>query len=177
MSLALALLELSSISRGIVTLDALHKRARVAVLISEAVTPGKFLLLFSGDVANVDEAFMAGKAAARDALMDTLYLPQPHDALVPLIRGERHALPKDGALSIQEFATVGAALRALDRALKATTCKGHKLHIARGIGGKAYFVLGGELHDVEAADAEGSADRLSSEIIARLSPDISLEHV
>jgi len=175
--LALALLEITSISRGIVTLDALTKRARVSILISEAVTPGKFLLLFAGDVASVEESFLAGKAAAGESLIDTLFLPQAHEALLPLIRGERRDIVADSALSIQEFASVAAALRALDKALKATHCRGHKLHIARGIGGKAYFVLGGELHDVQAADAEGTADRLSSEIIARLSPDISLEHV
>jgi microcompartment protein CcmL/EutN len=177
--LALALLELGSIAKGIVTLDALTKRARVSILLSEAVSPGKFLLLFAGEVADVGEAFEAGRASAGGALLDTLHLPNAHDALLPLIRGERTPLGSDTALSIQEFASVGAALRALDRALKETPCRGHKLHIARGIGGKAYFVLGGELHDVEAADAAAGAvaERLSSEIIARLSPDISLEHV
>ncbi len=177
--MALALLELSSIARGIVTLDALTKRAHVSVLLSEAVSPGKFLILFAGEVADVDEAFSAGTAAAGTALLDTLHLPNAHHELLPMIRGERASLAPDCALSIQEFSSVGAALRALDRALKDTPCTGHKLHIARGIGGKAYFVLGGALHDVEAADAAGgvAAERLSSEIIARLSPDISLEHI
>jgi microcompartment protein CcmL/EutN len=179
---ALALIELESIARGIVTLDALTKRAFVQVLMSEAVSPGKFLILFAGKEGDVEEAFSAAKAAAGDRLLDTLHLVEAHRDLLPMIRGERVGLMHDTALSIQEYASVGSALRALDRVLKETAVTAHKLHIARGIGGKAYFVVGGELGDVEAAEAVGAAaveakHRVQGEIIARLSPDVRIEHL
>ena len=179
---ALALIELESIARGIVTLDALTKRAIVRVLLSEAVSPGKFLILFAGREGDVEEAFLAAKAAAADRLLDTLHLPDAHPGLVPLVGGERAPLSEETALSVQEFSSVAAALRALDRVLKETNARAHKLHIARGIGGKAYFVVSGTLADVEAAAAAGAAavpaaQRVQSEIIARLSPDVRLEHL
>jgi microcompartment protein CcmL/EutN len=179
---ALALIELESIARGIVTLDALHKRAFVDVLMSEAVSPGKFLILFAGREGDVEEAFAAGKTAAGDRLLDTLHLTEAHKGLLPMIRGERVGLLPDTALSVQEYASVASALRALDRVLKETRVVAHKLHIARGIGGKAYFVVGGDLADIEAADAVGAAaveqkQRVQSEIIARLSPDVRIEHL
>ena len=57
-----------------------------------------------------------------------------------------------------------------------------KLHLARGIGGKTYYVLGGTLADVEAAAAAAQAVAppallVASEQIARLSPDIRLSFV
>lgn len=182
MSEALALVELKSIARGIVTLDALTKRACVTPLLSEAVSPGKFLLLFSGDVASVEEAFAAALNAGADLVLDTLHLPDAHPSLLPLLRGQTSPLAEDTALGIQEFATVGAALRTLDRVLKGTGVVAHKLHLARGIGGKAYFVVGGELADVEAAHAVAALTTpqdavLANEIIARLSPDVALSHL
>lgn len=179
---ALALVELDSIARGIVTLDALTKRAFVDVLLSEAVSPGKFLILFTGGEGEVDEAFGAAKLAAGPRLLDAMHLSDAHVGLMPMIRGERAPLEHDTALSVQEYASVASALRALDRVLKETSVVAHKLHIARGIGGKAYFVVGGTLGDVEAAAAAGAQaveekQRVQSEIIARLSPDVRIEHL
>ena len=65
------------------------------------------------------------------------------------------------------------------RALKSAAVEAKKLHVARGIGGKAYFILGGTLDAVEAADEASRrvipAERLAGgEVIARLSPDVTL---
>lgn len=174
---ALVLIEIDSIARGIVTLDALTKRAIVDILMSEAVSPGKFLILFAGREGDVEEAFSAAKAAAGERLLDTLHLSDAHRALLPLVRGERRELLPDCALTIQEFTSVASALLTLDRVLKDTSVTPHKLHIARGIGGKAYFVASGTLADVEAAAAIDAKNRLQNETIARLSQDVRLEHL
>jgi microcompartment protein CcmL/EutN len=179
---ALALLELGSIARGIVALDALTKRAIVRVLRAEAVSPGKFLILFAGPEADVGESFEAGKLAADKLLLDSLHLPDAHPSLVPMLDGVEAAPEPDEALTIQEYASVASGLLALDRALKAANVAPRKLRVARGIGGKAYFVLGGTLADVTAADEAARAAvaeslRVQSEIIARLSSDVRLEHL
>lgn len=179
---ALALLEIGSIARAAVVLDALTKQAHVRIVRSQAVTPGKFLILFAGEEGSVEEAFNKGRERADVALIDHLYLPDAEPRLVPAAAGAEEALVADEAILINEYHTVGAALRALDRALKSAhvTCK--KLRLAQGIGGKAYFVLGGELPNIQAAaDAAAGAVRaelcVASEQIARLSPEVRLEHV
>ena len=179
---ALALLELGSIARGIVALDVLTKRAQVRILRAEAVSPGKFLLLFSGSEAEVGESFDAGKVAADKLLIDSLHLPDAHPSLIPMLDGVEAAPEPDESLNIQEYASVASGLLALDRSLKAAEVHPRKLRVARGIGGKAYFVLGGTLADVTAADEAARAAvpdslRVQSEIIARLSPDVRLEHL
>ena len=175
---ALALIEVSSIARGIRVLDALHKRAMVRVLRSEAVTPGKFLILFVGWPGDVEEAFGAALKTADVLLVDSLHLPDAHPELLPLIEGKESQLEPDEALCIQEYASVSTGLFALDKALKAANVQARKLRLAKGIGGKAYFVLGGTLADVTAAhEATPDTQRIQAEIIPRLSPDVRLEHI
>ncbi len=83
---ALALLEVSSIARGVVVADAVAKRARIELLQCGPVSPGKYLVLFAGGVAEVDESLAAGAAAAGDSLLDRLFLPQAHEQLLPAVR-------------------------------------------------------------------------------------------
>jgi microcompartment protein CcmL/EutN len=144
------------------------------------VSPGKFLVLFAGGEAEVEEAFVRGKAVAEALLIDQLHLPDAHPDLLTLLDGAERPLLPDEALLVNEYGSVGSALTALDAALKAAAVEAKKLHVARGIGGKAYWVVGGALHDVLAA-ADAAAGKagavLHSEQIARLSPDIRLEHL
>ena len=179
---ALALLEIASIARAAVVLDALTKQAHVRILRSQPVTPGKFLILFAGQEGSVEEAFNKGRERADVSLIDHLYLPDAEARLVPAVSGVEVELVADEALLINEYVTVSAALRALDHALKAAQVSCKKLKLAQGIGGKAYFVLGGELPDVQAAaGAAAQAVRaelcVASEQIARLSPEVRLAHV
>ena len=86
MSDALALLEVASLARGVVVADAVAKRASIELIQCEPVSPGKYLILFAGGVAEVEESQAAGAAAAGEALVDRLFLPQAHEQLLPAIR-------------------------------------------------------------------------------------------
>lgn len=180
---ALALVEIASLARGVVCADAAVKRARVELLACEAVTPGKYLLLFGGEVAEVEEALKAAEEAAGASKLDRLWLPQAHPDLLPALRAGAAGLPDEAAMQagrsagVVELLTVAAALRAADAACKAALVRLQLLHLARGIGGKAWFVLRGELHDVEAAvlaaqEAAGEGMLAGAEIIAQPHPDL-----
>ena len=58
---ALGLIELNSISRGILTCDVVVKKANIVFLSAGAVCPGKYMLAFYGAVADVEEAVKAIK--------------------------------------------------------------------------------------------------------------------
>ena len=170
---ALALLELASIARGHRVADAMVKRAPVALLRCEPVSPGKFLVLVDGDVASVDEAFRAGLEAAGDATLDKLFLPQAHDQLAGALRGEARAGEAEtvDALGVIETTTVAATILAADAAAKAAAVRVIEMQLARGLGGKAYFVVTGALAEVEAAVEAGvgviaATTLLATEIIA-----------
>jgi microcompartment protein CcmL/EutN len=130
--------------------DAVIKRAPVTLALADAVSPGRYLLLFHGGVGEVDEALHAGVERAGAALLDQLYLPLAADGLVAALEGRMEA-PRGEAVGVVELATVASALRAADVALKKADVALTRLQLARGIGGKGWFHLQGELHMVEAA--------------------------
>lgn len=180
MSDSLALLEVSSLARGVVTADAVVKRAPVELLECGPVSPGKYLVLFAGGVAEVEEAAAAGAQAAGDSLLDRLVLPQAHEQLLPALRagarGHVHEAASDCA-GMLELLSVAAALRAADAACKAAEVRLQLLHLARGIGGKAWFIVRGDLDSVEAAvlaatQSAGEGFLAGAEIIARPHADL-----
>jgi microcompartment protein CcmL/EutN len=153
---ALGLFELESLARGVVVADVLVKKAQVHLAIAEPTTPGKYLLVFSGPVAEVDEAFRAGEEAGGAMIIDRLFLPQVSPALVSMLEGATASSDLEDSLGIMELHTVAATLLAVDTALKRAQVKLTHLQLARGIGGKGWFTIAGAQHDVEAA-LEGAA--------------------
>ena len=106
---ALALIEVSSIARGMVVTDACVKKAEVKLLASKPISPGRYITLFWGDVADVEEAYREGLEVAGEALDDQLFLPGVHESLLEAVLAVSQ-LPAVDALGITETFTVGATL-------------------------------------------------------------------
>jgi len=161
---ALGLVETASIARGILVCDALVKRAPARILLSETVSPGKFLILFDGGEAEVSESFDAAIAAAKDSLVDRLLLPLPHPQLWHALAEPQRAATLD-SVAVVETHSVASTLGAADAAVKAADVTLFRLHLARGIGGKGWFALTGPLHMVEAA-TEAATRSLAAGLLA-----------
>lgn len=160
---ALGLIELGSIARGHLVLDAMVKKAPVVVVTARTVSPGKFVVLVSGDVASVNESMQIGRELGADKIVATLELAQVATMVVEALAGKFTAAPVDGAVGVLELGNVAATLLSADAAVKAAEVTLCGLHLADGIGGKGYFVVGGEQGDVEAALDAGAA--ISSTVI------------
>jgi microcompartment protein CcmL/EutN len=152
---AVGLIETSSIARGLVVADAMVKKAPVALAWARPVTPGKHVVIVAGEVAEVDEAMAEGARIAAQTLIDRLFLPQAHAALLRALHGGRRASGLS-ALGIVETFSVAATLAAADAACKAAEVELAELRLADGLGGKAYFVVTSTLDLVEAALAAAS---------------------
>lgn len=148
MAPALALIELASIACGIRAGDAMAKRTPLAALHAGTVHPGKYLILVTGAVAEVEEAIDAARGIG--PVDDLVFLPAVHPEVVRALRGGRRAA-RGEALGVMETATVPAVLAFADAALKGAEVVLTKLALADGLGGKGYALLTGALHDVEAA--------------------------
>ena len=149
---ALALIELDSIAVGIEAGDAMVKRAPVEVVRAGTVHPGRYLILITGDVAAVEEAFGAGVDVGQGALVDTVLLPNVHAQVVRALRGERRPGSGD-ALGVVETATAAATIEAADAGVKGAAVELLELRLADGLGGKGYLLFDGTVSDVEAAVA------------------------
>ena len=170
---ALLILELESIARGYVALDAMAKRAVVAVLHAEPITPGKFWIALHGGEAELDEALQAGLDVAGGKRIDHALLPYAHLEVLAAVAagGAVRGVAADGSVGVLELSSLAASVRAADAALKCATVRLVDLHLARGIGGKGTVVVTGSLEDVEAAVAAGveaatAASTIATEIIA-----------
>ena len=178
---ALGVLEVSSIARGVVVADAAIKRAPAVLLASRAVSGGKHLVLLEGGVAEVEESLAAGRAAGRDLVVDTVWLPQADGQVWPMLGAP--LVPADWAdddaaeaVAIIETRTVCASIVAADAACKVADVVVRDVRFAVDLAGKAYFTLTGDLDAIAAAaEAAGAAagDRMVMlEVIARPAPDL-----
>lgn len=147
---AVAVIELASIAVGIEAGDAMVKRAPVDVVRAGTIHPGKYVVLVSGAVADVEEAFEAGTAVGESCLVDTVLLPNVHPAVVRALRGGRRAGGGE-ALGVVETATIAAIVEAADAGLKGAAVELLELRLGDGIGGKGYLLFDGAVSDVEAA--------------------------
>ncbi len=166
MNKAIAIIELQSIVRGWSTADAMVKKAPVRLEDIGVVSPGKYLILVSGDVASVEEAFLAGMECAADCLLDRLFLPRPHDDILAWLDGSLSP-PDMDALGLIEVFSAAASVRAADVSLKAADVSLLELRFRKHLGGKGYLVFTGEQHDVEAALEAGCAEVAQDGLLAR----------
>ena len=177
---AIALLEFETVTRGLVSADAMIKRAPLTLLRCGTVQPGRYLVLVGGSEAAVEESLIAGREVGGDDLRDMVHLPNIHPDVLASLRGTRRATPPE-ALGIIETATVPAAIVAADAALKGIDVTLIELRLADGLHGKGLVLLGGPITEVEAAleialGALHSPDQLvTSDIITRAAPQLIVE--
>lgn len=153
---ALALVETASVARGVVVADAVLKMAPVELVFAGEVSPGKFVVVFGGEVGATRASHGRGVEVAGEHLVDELLLPQVHRGVLPALEDRAGAGDED-ALGTLETTTVAAAVLAADRAAKAARITLRRIRLAQGLGGKGFVFLTGPVHDVEAAVAAGRA--------------------
>lgn len=147
---ALALVELDSVARGLRAVDALLKRAAVRVHEANLIEPGKYLILFSGPVADVEEAYQSACEIAGDRVVERMLLPVVHRGLTRGLMGLEDRENPD-CLGVVEGKHVAGVLEACDRSLKEAEVALCGVRVAGALGGRAYYVVKGRQHDVEAA--------------------------
>ncbi len=150
----IGLIELNSIARGILVSDAMLKKAPVELIEATPLCPGKYIVLVAGDVASVEDAVNSGLQVGGEKVIDQLLLPQVHEQVIPAI----HALTEVeelNALGVIETFSVAAAILAADAAAKTAAIDLIEVRLAKGLGGKAFVTLTGDIADVEAAVEAG----------------------
>ncbi len=164
MNPAIGLLEFTSVATGIAAADAMAKRAPIGEIVAGSVQPGRYLVLVAGDVASVEESMTAGREHAPDRLLAEITLPDVHEGVVEVLRGDRIPGPVE-ALGVIETASVAPLLAAADAGLKGASVDLLEVNIADGLGGKAYLLFGGGVSDVEAAVEIGTGRVLDADLV------------
>jgi len=151
----IGVLEFSSIAVGIKAMDEMVKAAPIRILFAKTVCPGKFVIVFSGDVASVDASLTRGKIWGEGYLIDELFIPNLHEQVIPAINKIVYCTSWDAVGIIESFSVVGS-IESGDIAAKTADISITEIRLATGLGGKSYVKIMGNIHDVEAAMEAGA---------------------
>ena len=150
MNKAIGMVEFKTVSSGMRAADRMVKTAEVEILQADTVCPGKFLVLISGDLSAVKASVEAASVQDTEQLIDTFVLGNPHDSIFTALYGASE-IGNPNALGVLETFSAAAAIVAADTAAKTALVDLIELRLARGMCGKSYLLLTGEIAAVEAA--------------------------
>lgn len=158
---AIGMVEYQTVSSGIAAADLMIKTANVEVIQSSVVCPGKYIVIISGELSAVSAAIDAAKVQSAEKLTDSFVLGNPHGDIFPAIYG---GAPVEGAkaLGVLETFSAPAIIVAADTAAKTSEVSLIELRIARGMCGKSYMLITGDVAAVSAA-IESAKNKVGTE--------------
>lgn len=156
MSKAIGMIEFKTVSAGITAADQMVKTANVEIIEAQTVCPGKYIAIISGDLSAVNAAVERASQTRPEELIDSFVLGNPDESIFPAIYGSSHI---DGvnALGILETYDAASIIVAADIAAKTAIVKLIELRIAKGMCGKSYMLITGEIAACEAAIEKAKA--------------------
>ncbi len=177
MAKAIGMAEFKTVSAGITAADAMVKTAEVDIVEAQTVCPGKYIVIVTGELSAVNASVETVKTQYETHLIDYFVLGNPAEQIFPAIYG---AVEVDElqSLGIVETYDAAAIIVAADQAAKTAEVELVEIRLARGMCGKSYVILTGEVAAVQAAverakkAVEPRGMLLDSSVIAR--PDKKL---
>ncbi|PLX09518.1 MAG: propanediol utilization protein [Marinilabiliales bacterium] len=151
--IVLATIEFDSIAIGIKSLDEMAKEAPINIIDAFTICPGKYIIVFSGDVASVEYAYNKGLECGSKHIIDKLYLPMVEQSVINAI-GKVVETQHWDAVGIIETLSITAAIQAADVAANVGDIDIVEIRLSIGYGGKSYIKIMGRLEDVEIAIQE-----------------------
>lgn len=147
-------LELNSIAKGVEVADTVLKAAAVNLIFARSGCPGKYYLLFSGEVSAVQASIDAGCTTGGDHVVDQCVIPRVHPQVIKAIN--MTSMPEGmRAVGVMEFFSVTASVYSADAAVKAADVDLVDVRLGTGIGGKSFVILTGEVAAVSEAIKAG----------------------
>ena len=157
MAKAIAMVEFMTVASGVSAADLMAKTAEIDVIEAQVVCPGKYIVLISGDLSAVRAAVDAASAHNPDRLVDSFVLGNPHESIFPAIYGATE-IGNPKALGIVETYSAASMVAAADAAAKTALVELVEIRLAKGMCGKSYMFLTGDVASVTAAVEKAKAD-------------------
>lgn len=174
---AIGFVELKSIPVGIQTADEMVKAGNVDLLLSSPMCPGKYLIIIGGQIGPVKAAMSKAELVGGIYLINTHILDNIREEVLPAVAGVTATNDIQAVGAIETISALTAVIAA-DIAVKAAKVGIVDLRIARGLGGKGYFIITGEVSAVRnavnatLAKLGVSGEVTSTSIIPRPHPQI-----
>jgi microcompartment protein CcmL/EutN len=174
-NIALGLIELSSIAVGVETADAMCKSAGVELMRSAVIARGKYAIVISGPVGEVESSLRTGVEIAGKTLLANFIIRNVHSAVLDGF-DKKSPVKTLGAVGMMETKDALPAVFAADAACKAASV--HLVELRPGTGGgKGFFTVCGEVGAVRAAISAGVAAIGEDALVARIVLPQAHEHL
>lgn len=177
MGRALGMVEYKTVSTGVLAADLVLKTADVKIIEAQTVCPGKYIAIVAGDLSAVKAAVERARQTRPEELIDDFVLGNPDESIFPAIYGSS-SVEGISALGILETYDAASIIVAADIAAKTAIVKLIELRIAKGMCGKSYMLITGEVAACEAAIAKAKESVgekgmfLDSSVIAHPDPQM-----
>ncbi len=174
---AIGLVEVKSVAKGIKVTDEMLKSAGVFLIQSGSVCPGKFVTIVGGSLSSIQASVDRAASVAEDSLIDKFVIGRLGEKVFEAMCGTANVKERK-ALGIVETFTAASAILAADAAVKAANVSLIEVRVARGMGGKCFVTMTGEVSDVKAAVEAGAKIAakdgvlIGTEVIANPHPEL-----
>jgi len=158
---AIGMVEYKTVSAGIKAADLIVKTAQVELVQAQTVCPGKFIILFTGDLSAIKASVDAAEVAYPEEMIDKFVLGNPHESLYGALNCTVE-IDDIQALGVVETFTGAAAIVAADHAAKTAQVEIFEIRVARGMCGKSYVLMSGSVSAVTEA-VESSVRHIGDE--------------
>ncbi|MBQ3335523.1 MAG: BMC domain-containing protein [Eubacteriaceae bacterium] len=150
MKKAIGFIEFKSIPIGIESTDQMLKSGNVELISATPLCPGKYVTLITGDVGAVRSSIKNGEQVGGIYVLESHVIPNIHQAVLPALVGSGEDVEVK-SLGIIETINAISSIVVADTAVKASNIQLIEVRMARGLGGKAFVVLTGEVSSVKSA--------------------------
>ena len=164
MSKAIGMIEFKTTSTGVTAADAMVKTSEVEIVeaqnrfkyVDELTRMGASIkvesniAIITGDLSAVKAAVDTAVTTYEDKCIDSFVLGNPHESIFPAIYGTTQ-VEDISALGILETYDAASIIEAADQAAKTAIIDLIELRIAKGMCGKSYMMITGEVSAVEAS--------------------------
>ncbi|MDZ5724809.1 MULTISPECIES: BMC domain-containing protein [Acetobacterium] len=168
MKKAVGFMEFKSIPVGIESTDEMLKSANVELLMASPLCPGKYVSIIAGDVGAVEASIKNGAHVGGIHMLESHVIPNIHPDVLPAMLGAGE-IGDVKSLGIVETINAISSILIGDICAKASNVELLEIRIARGLGGKGFVLITGEISSVKMAIQTAQTEMAESNLITSYS--------
>lgn len=150
MKKSIGFVEVKSIPVGIQTADEMLKAGNIDIVLATPICPGKYVIIVSGQVGPVKAAMAKAEMVAGIYLIENYHIDNINPKVLPAISGVTEVGDVKAIGTIETISALTSVI-AGDIAVKAAKVDIVDIRIARGLGGKGFLIVTGEVSSVKSA--------------------------
>lgn len=139
-----------TVATGVSAADEMVKTSEIELMEASVVCPGKYIIIISGDLSSVNAAIESASKKYGQKLVDSFVLGNPHETIFSAIYGATQ-IENPKALGVVETYSAASIIAAADFAAKTAEIQLVEIRIAKGMCGKSYLYMTGDVAAVTAS--------------------------